>query len=201
MALTTMDDCTEVTSVKGDTITTLFTVNGVVIATRMIVIKGQYTFEGWYKNGLAHRDNDLPAKIEYKEGQKIRCQWCVNGKWHRSDDLPAIIHYTDGQKTDEYWYKDNQKHRLGDPAMIRYKNGQKIREEWWNDGKYHNLTGPAVIRWNEAGSLLGKHYYINGVEYKLDQYRDLSKSDGVLAVLQPIYWPIRDIIWHHYCQC
>lgn len=40
----------------------------------------------YYKNGLLHRDEDLPA-IEYANGEK---HYYKNGLLHRDGDLPAI---------------------------------------------------------------------------------------------------------------
>lgn len=48
----------------------------------------------WHKNGLRHRDNDLPAVIE-NEGK----EWYQNGLLHRDNDLPAI-EKTNG---DNFW--------------------------------------------------------------------------------------------------
>jgi len=65
--------------------------------------KTEYTFEKyprgnlfWYKNGLHHREKDLPAII-YHDGDMY---WYKNGKYHRENDLPAII-YSGG---DMEWY-------------------------------------------------------------------------------------------------
>lgn len=54
----------------------------------------------WYKNGLNHRDDDLPA-IEYFDGAKA---WKKNGKFHRENDLPAI-EWPDGTK---YWFIEDK---------------------------------------------------------------------------------------------
>jgi hypothetical protein len=56
----------------------------------------------WYKNGKAHRDNDLPAII-YIDKTRI---WCKNGNYHRDNDLPAVI-WWDG---DQFWYKNGIKY-------------------------------------------------------------------------------------------
>jgi hypothetical protein len=50
------------------------------------------------RNGLRHRDNDLPAII-YASGTK---KWYKNGELHRDNDLPALITY-DGAK---HWYQN-----------------------------------------------------------------------------------------------
>ena len=75
-------------------------------------------YELWYnKNGLKHRDNDLPAVI-YSNGSK---GWYINGLMHRENDLPAMI-----GNGEEYWYKNGKMHRDNDlPALIR-ENGTRL---------------------------------------------------------------------------
>ncbi len=92
------------------------------------------------KNGLSHRDNDLPA-IEYDNG--IKC-WYQNGKLHRENDLPAIEGY-DGTKC---WYKNDNAHRIGNPAIIYHDNTERFyingikytKENYWKEiGKRYGL--------------------------------------------------------------
>ena len=52
----------------------------------------------WYKDGVLHRDNDLPA-IECANGTR---EWYKEGEQHRAGDLPAI-EYANGAR---YWYKN-----------------------------------------------------------------------------------------------
>ena len=75
----------------------------------------------WYKDGLLHRDNDLPAKIyrHYKE-------WYKNGKKHR-DNKPAIEY-----KKDKRWYRNGELHRDNDLPAVIYSNGGK---EWYKNGE------------------------------------------------------------------
>ena len=42
-------------------------------------------YNAWYKYGLLHRDNDLPAVISHN----VR-EWRVNGKLHRDNNRPAF---------------------------------------------------------------------------------------------------------------
>jgi hypothetical protein len=79
----------------------------------------------WYKDGVLHRDNDLPA-IEYSSGTK---KWYKDGVLHRDNDLPAI-EYSDGTKE---WYKDGVLHRDNDLPAIEHSSGTK---KWYKDGKY-----------------------------------------------------------------
>jgi hypothetical protein len=82
----------------------------------------------WYKDGVRHRDGDLPA-VEQADGNKF---WYKDGKLHREGDLPAI-EWVSGTKS---WYKDNKPHRVGGPASVYegkipfwYFEGYRITEE------------------------------------------------------------------------
>ena len=63
----------------------------------------------WYKEGLVHRDDDLPSY-----GSESKC-WSKHGLDHRDGDLPAKI-VRDGQS--KSWYKEGKLHRVGKPAVI-----------------------------------------------------------------------------------
>jgi hypothetical protein len=53
--------------------------------------------ELWLKDGLAHRDGDLPALIGPDQDE---LWWCQHGKRHRENDKPAVV-TTSGA---EYWH-------------------------------------------------------------------------------------------------
>jgi hypothetical protein len=76
----------------------------------------------WYKNGLLHRDGDLPAFIS--SGGTLG--WYKNGKYHRDGDKPAWI-WPNGTLV---WLKNGDWHRTTGPAII-YPNNKK--EYWVND--------------------------------------------------------------------
>ncbi len=82
----------------------------------------------WYKNGKAHRDNDLPAMI-YTNGTQY---WYKNGRQHRDNDLPAVITIVG----DQFWYKNGVRHRDHNLPAIIYLNGEQY---WYNNGEiyYH----------------------------------------------------------------
>ena len=125
----------------------------------------------WYKNGLRHRDADLPAVIYGSESK----QWFQNGLFHRDNDMPAIIWSTGSQEwyqrgllhrdNDEpaiiyadgtqYWYQNNLLHRDNDkPAVIRDDGSW----EWYQHGLRHRDNDkPAIIHQNGSGE-----WYQNG---------------------------------------
>ena len=77
----------------------------------------------WYKDGMVHRDNDLPACI-YNNGE---LRWVQNDLIHRDNDLPAII-YKGGAKE---WYQRGNLHRLIGPAY----EDPGGHQEWWVNGE------------------------------------------------------------------
>ena len=90
------------------------------------------------KDGLLHRDGDLPAAI-YADGSKY---YYKNGNCHRDGDLPAIEH-ADGTKC---YYKNGKCHRDGDLPAIEYANGER---DYYKNGKPHrDGNKPAIIRKN-----------------------------------------------------
>lgn len=90
----------------------------------------------YFRHGLRHRDDDLPAVVQ-ADGYS---RWYRNGIVHREGDLPAIVH-SDGSR---WWMQQGRYHRDGDlPAIIRADGTQ----EWRWRGRAHRDGGlPAVIR-------------------------------------------------------
>ena len=71
----------------------------------VLVMLNIYTeYQKWFKNGLLHRDNDLPALIDVYGGH----YWFKDGILHRDNNLPAII-YGNGNK--EWWINGIQKNK------------------------------------------------------------------------------------------
>ena len=106
----------------------------------------------WYYNGLRHRDNDLPARIDVN-GNKY---WYYNGNFHRKNDLPAII-YANG---DKHWYCHEKLHRENDLPAIIYNNGTKY---WYKNDELHRKNFlPEVIYANGD-----KFWFYNGIMINL----------------------------------
>lgn len=92
----------------------------------------------WYKDGLLHRENDLPSTIYHDNYCKI---WHKYGKRHRDGDLPAFINLDGLQE----WWVNGYHHRDNDkPVIIRdnifyYKND--ISYEYNNDVMIYEYVG------------------------------------------------------------
>jgi hypothetical protein len=76
----------------------------------------------WYKDGVIHRDGDLPAKII--KGDEL---WYSNGLLHRDNDKPAVNRLNGCQK----WYKNGKLHRESGPAI----DDNLGYQHWYNNGK------------------------------------------------------------------
>ena len=100
--------------------------------------ENKYGNQYWYKNGLRHRDNDLPAVI-MSNGYR---SWYKNGERHRDNDLPAIIR----ENGDQFWYKNGLQHRDNDLPAIIFPNGHQY---WYKNGLLHRDNDlPAFITAN-----------------------------------------------------
>jgi hypothetical protein len=113
----------------------------------------------WYKDGLLHRDDDLPAvwipRLDVKE-------WWQNGKMHREDDKPAYK-----SPTMSKWYKYGLPHRRLNPAVVINDDSINI-DVWYKHGKLHSRTIngrklPAISM--EIYGEVYKYWYRDGVEY------------------------------------
>ena len=126
------------------------------------------TQEEWHRNGVLHRDDDLPALIIHLNGEIIRQEWQQYGKLHREGGFPAVI-WDDGGK--EWWqngvpYRENdlphvewgndrqiwldankEPHRDGDlPAYIWY-TGTRL---WYQHGKLHRDNDQPATIWADG---------------------------------------------------
>lgn len=128
----------------------------------------------WYKDGLLHRENDLPA-IECPCGHK---EWYIQGKLHREDDMPAkidygVTHYWYREESNHYkfpvasdksiclqsWFKEGKLHRDQDLPAVIYADGSQL---WFKEGKLHRDGDlPAKIYCCRY-----KEWYKNGIKFR-----------------------------------
>lgn len=83
----------------------------------------------YYKNGVIHRDNDLPAEVGTKW-----IEWYCNGLIHRSNDLPARINKYGVQQ----WYKRDKQYRVDDKPTTVLPG---VYSMWNKDNKYSRKNG------------------------------------------------------------
>lgn len=133
------------------------------------------------KDGLIHRDDDLPAKVKFCNINGIKelvKKWYQHGKKHRvsytpeEGELPASIKYHPGDVRvvrSMCWYYEGKKHRMlsplrgecdDKPALIRYfPNSTSISlMAWYQHGKRHR---------NPCVSFRGRKYLHALIEYAI----------------------------------
>jgi hypothetical protein len=96
----------------------------------------------WYKNGMLHRDGDMPA-IVYSDGTLI---WYNHGQKHRDNDKPAVI-YANG---DVLWYRHGIIHRGDDKPAVIYSN---YTMQWYLDGIGNRLNDKPSSIYFDGGML------------------------------------------------
>ena len=103
---------------------------------------GQYGItHTWSRNGVPHRDFDLPAVIYYNsDNTPSQLIWYKKGRIHRKGDKPAKIFLN---KNLYYWYKKGKIHRDGDNPAILIPNGTA----WWirNNKPFREGGKPPII--------------------------------------------------------
>jgi antitoxin component YwqK of YwqJK toxin-antitoxin module len=134
----------------------------------------------WHKDGLLHRDNDLPSII-MNNGDKY---WHINGEPSRSDISLPFIEKSNGYKEynlenggkriishlEKTWKnKDHCYHRDGGPAYTAYyENGNIKYEDYYLNGKIHKEDGPAYIEFFKSGKISFEEYRLNGKWHRED---------------------------------
>lgn len=125
----------------------------------------------WLRNGVVHRDDDLPAVIVFDPDDPTipaKQEWWQNGYRHRDRDKPAIVReYRDN--ADYHWFQKNRAHRVGKPAELEYVKGRLWKELWATDGKIHRdeAEGPAITYFDvDSGFLSLESWYKNNALHR-----------------------------------
>lgn len=129
-------------------------------------LSGGIKREEWRRDGLLHRDNDLPAKIRYhSDGVIMQQTWYQNGQRHREADQPAKIRYYENKRLRlQRWYVNGRLHREQcaedpeRPATIYYNrsDAEDVIESqvWYAHGFVHRDHDlPTVIVYTDGGSI------------------------------------------------
>lgn len=103
----------------------------------------------WDGKFVLHRDYDLPAVVEYKDGILDSKQWYKNGYYFRKNDKPTVEFYSsNGNVQEQQWYNSRgELDRNNGPAKIilLLEDGSSLEEVWYKNGKIHRKNGPALI--------------------------------------------------------
>jgi hypothetical protein len=119
---------------------------------------------------VVHRDDDLPAVIEYlTNGIIYKMIWYKEGRIHRDNDKYAMVHLFNDVATMETWYKEGMTHRDNDlPAEITYYGNKNILSQtWYQNGKRHREgDNPANIVFNLNGIINAQEWRINDLYHR-----------------------------------
>ena len=153
---------------------------------------GNKESESWSKDGKLHRENELPAKIEYwNDGTIKREQWYINGEKFRNNNLPVEISYfQNGIKRSEDWFNCNQLHSNNDlPASIAYNEDSSKRwEMWYNYGRQHRGDDlPAYIFYFRNGSKCIEEWYVNGLQHRNNNPAYVEYNKDGLRICEKYY--------------
>lgn len=154
---------------------------------------GVKQYERWLNGNVIHRENDLPATIQWYP-DFITYEWYINGekmrlgdkpnyvetyydgsvkseKWNnREGDLPLWIGYAkDGSKEFEVWYINKKMDRKDDkPSYIFYYPNQQIKGEGWTKEGLAHREGdlPQFINYYQSGNISKKEWKQNDIFYR-----------------------------------
>lgn len=111
---------------------------------------GNIKRETWMKNGILHREGDLPAEIIYSNliindivGVCLKFStynWYKFGKRKRKKNLPtSVINKLDGKYINKIWHVKNK------IIYIEKCSKSTSTKAWFSDNLYHRENGPALI--------------------------------------------------------
>ena len=119
----------------------------------------------YYRNGLLHRDGDLPAREYFygsNDGEPTGAEYWKNGERHRDGGEPAIVRGMTG--LDNSWYQNGKLHREGGPALfsIDIDHPERFVPEYYIHGR--EVPSPEINRLPllEGGHEIGEGPYVNG---------------------------------------
>jgi antitoxin component YwqK of YwqJK toxin-antitoxin module len=142
-------------------------------------LNGNVESKEYYKNGVLHRDGDLPAVINYRKNGIVNYKhYYDDGKLNRDGDLPAVLTYhPEGTLAYEGYYKNWLMHR---------------------DGGL-----PSGITYTIDGQISHKIYYINGkcmsdeIVKEFETFKSLYSYDPTIILLNSKH---KNLIIQNYCQ-
>lgn len=123
----------------------------------------------WRVNNQLHRENDLPALIDYNhDGGLSILSWFCNGFHSRKNDLPITL-----------WFHEN-----GNVSFVKFLSADEVFN--------HRVAGPLSVNYDKHGNITNENYYVNGspmnkeqwMNHKLvkEHFRNLKNtSKGTLA--------------------
>ena len=115
-------------------------------------------------NRQVHSFDDKPSSINYDaKYNRFDLKWNHNGELHRENDLPALIQWESGHSQahlTEYYYEYGDLHREGGkPAVNKY-----MKTEWLVYGSLHRIDGQATVYKKNTSERSKRHWGLYGLE-------------------------------------
>lgn len=129
-------------------------------------------YTGYFKNGILHRDGDLPASTIYSDGKVELQEYYKNGVLHREKDNPAVIEYhPNGNIKRQALYRYGILHSNGKvPTATHYnQEGKLYRRTYYNYGEEHspnNDTPSSILLDSESLNPIEIEYHKNGMLHR-----------------------------------
>ena len=136
-----------------------------------------------FRNDQLHNENGPALEVLGNDGKTMEANYYRNGLLHRDGDLPAIEYFygsSDGKPTREEYFKNGERHRDGGQPAVMGMNGDL---EWYQNGKLHHEGGPSRITYMDPEHPEGvTQYHIHGREVEspeIDQLPLLEMTNGL----------------------
>jgi hypothetical protein len=132
----------------------------------------------YYRADKLHRD-DGPALIVKSANGYSKEVYYKDGVCHREGDLPAsITNYSYGITVTEY-FVDGKLHRKNGPACITNAANVVLREAYVFNGEYHRDDGAAITE--KHGDITLYSYYAHGKEINVIETKNITMQDELRA--------------------
>jgi len=131
---------------------------------------GQMKKQEWSKNGRTHRDDNLPAFIEWdSDGNLLLEQWFINGEKNNNIGPDNIYYYSNGHIKQKVWFSRLFKN-TGLPFMKVYWETGIVKQIQYSpfDTSFDTNNPTTIDFWND-GSIQRKEWKCNN-NIKLIEY-------------------------------
>lgn len=122
----------------------------------------------WEKDHELHRDNDLPALINYDNSIVRQVCYYENGYLNRDNGFPTTLVYSEkGFLLSVSWEKEHILHRENDlPARVKYYENNLVREvNWFYEGKAKRYNDLPTDVYYKSNGLLYREVWCDGDDF------------------------------------
>ena len=140
----------------------------------------------YYKAGKLHRDGDLPAVINTREGLE---EFWRDGEKHRDGDLPAVV------STTGVWL-ENRLERGGDQPASVVTRGDRVSKQWYVNGNLHREGDQPAYTVEWAGKVCFQQWYRHGQKHRYHQpayVREYGRDERPDCAME-LQWYVDDVL-------